>query len=230
MTSTNCRSCGSSQLHLVIDLGQQPLANNLLRPEDASKSEPKFPLDVHVCRDCWLMQITHLVPPVDLFTDYIYFSSFSDQLLRHARTAALRYIEEKRLGAGSLVVEVASNDGYLLKNFVQAGVPCVGFEPAANVAKVARAAGVETRCEFFGSHSSTALKHERGAADVILGNNVFAHAPDPNDFVAGLHALLKPDGWVVLEFPYGVEMIEKVEFDTIYHEHVFYFALSPLVP
>jgi SAM-dependent methyltransferase len=176
------------------------------------------------------MQITHIVPPVALFSDYVYFSSFSDHMLRHAREASLRYIAEKPLHAGSFVVEVASNDGYLLKNFVQAGVPCLGFEPAANIAPRAREIGVETRCEFFGEGTASALKAERGAADLILGNNVFAHAPDTNDFVAGLQSLLKPDGWVVLEFPYGVEMIEKVEFDTIYHEHVFYFTLTPLVP
>jgi SAM-dependent methyltransferase len=215
---------------MLLDLGRQPLANNLLNPEDVTKAEPKFPLALYLCTDCWLMQIAHIVPPVTLFSDYVYFSSFSDHMLQHARQAALRYIDEKPLNAGSFVIEVASNDGYLLKNFVQAGVPCLGFEPAANIAEVARANGVETHCEFFGERSATALKAERGAADLILGNNVFAHAPKTNDFVAGLHALLKPDGWVVLEFPYGVEMIDKVEFDTIYHEHVFYFTLTPLVP
>lgn len=231
MTSPSCLSCGSSSLQPIIDLGIQPLANNLLRAEDlATRPEPKFLLDVHVCTDCWLLQISHIVPPVDLFSDYVYFSSFSDHLLRHSRASALRYIEEKHLNADSFVIEVASNDGYLLKNFVQAGVPCLGFEPAANIAEVARANGVETHCEFFGEQSATALKGQRGPADLILGNNVFAHAPNTNDFVAGLHSLLKPDGWVVLEFPYGVEMIDKVEFDTIYHEHVFYFTLTPLIP
>jgi SAM-dependent methyltransferase len=215
---------------MLLDLGRQPLANNLLKPEDLAKPEPKFPLEVHLCTDCWLMQITHIVPPVTLFSDYVYFSSFSDHMLRHARESALRYMEEKPLNSGSFVIEVASNDGYLLKNFVQAGVPCIGFEPAANIAEVARANGVETHCEFFGERSAAALKTKRGAADLILGNNVFAHAPETNDFVAGLQVLLKPDGWVVLEFPYGVEMIDKVEFDTIYHEHVFYFTLTPLIP
>jgi SAM-dependent methyltransferase len=214
----------------VINLGSQPLANNLLNREDLGKSEPMFPLEVHVCTDCWLMQITHFVPPVALFSDYVYFSSFSDQMLLHARQASERYIVEKHLGTNSFVVEVASNDGYLLKNFVQAGVSCLGFEPAANIAEVARSNGIDTHCEFFGQASASALKTQRGAADVILGNNVFAHAPDTNDFVAGLHALLKPDGWIVLEFPYGVEMINQVEFDTIYHEHVFYFTLTPLIP
>lgn len=230
MSNISCRSCASTNLELVIDLGQQPLANNLLRQEDLTKEEPKFPLDVHVCKDCWLMQITHIVPPVTLFSDYIYFSSFSDQMLKHAREASLRYILEKQLGNSSFVIEIASNDGYMLKNFVEAGVPALGFEPAANVAEVARSNGVDTYCDFFGAASAKKLKDLRGPADLVLGNNVFAHAPDTNDFVSGLNIILKPTGWVVLEFPYGVEMIDKVEFDTIYHEHVFYFTLTSLIP
>ncbi len=225
-----CRSCGSTHSLPVIDLGLQPLANNLLRPEDLEKPEPRFPLAVFVCGDCWLMQITETVPPVDLFSDYIYFSSFSDAMLRHARAAVEKHIAEKKLGKDSFVIEIASNDGYLLKNFVQAGVPCLGFEPAANIAEVARKNGVETHCEFFGKDAASALRDQKGRADLILGNNVFAHAPDTNDFVAGVAELLKPDGWVVFEFPYGVEMIDKVEFDTIYHEHVYYFTLTPLIP
>ncbi|RBP36661.1 methyltransferase family protein [Roseimicrobium gellanilyticum] len=228
--TVSCRSCASTSLEKVIDLGLQPLANNLLRPENLNQPEPRFPLDVWVCTQCWLMQITHIVPPVTLFSEYVYFSSFSDHMLRHAREASLRYIEEKKLGAQSFVIEIASNDGYLLKNFVQAGVPCLGFEPAANIAEVARKTGVDTHCEFFGTESAAGVKSQRGSADLILGNNVFAHAPDTNDFVKGLATLLKPDGWIVLEFPYGAEMIEKVEFDTIYHEHVFYFTLLPLIP
>lgn len=226
----SCRSCASTSLDKVIDLGLQPLANNLLRPENLGQPEPRFPLDVWVCSQCWLMQISHIVPPVTLFSEYVYFSSFSDQMLRHAREASLRYIGEKKLGADSFVIEVASNDGYLLKNFVQAGVPCLGFEPAANIAEVARKNGVDTHCEFFGTESASGVKARRGGADLILGNNVFAHAPDTNDFVKGLATLLKPDGWIVLEFPYGADMIDKVEFDTVYHEHVFYFTLIPLIP
>jgi SAM-dependent methyltransferase len=224
-----CRSCGSTHSLPVIDLGLQPLANNLLRPEDIGKPEPRFPLAVFVCSDCWLMQITDTVPPVDLFSDYIYFSSFSDAMLRHAKAAVQKHIAEKKLGKDSFVIEIASNDGYLLKNFVDAGVPCLGFEPAANIAEVAQKNGVETHCEFFGQKTAAALREQKGRADLILGNNVFAHAPDTNDFVAGVAELLKPDGWVVFEFPYGVEMIEKVEFDTIYHEHVYFFTLTPLV-
>jgi len=225
-----CRSCGSTRSLPVIDLGLQPLANNLLRPEDLEKPEPRFPLAVFVCGDCWLMQITDTVPPVDLFSDYIYFSSFSDAMLRHAKAAVEKHIAEKKLGQDSFVIEIASNDGYLLKNFVAADIPCLGFEPAANIAEVARQNGVETHCEFFGQSTAAALREQKGGADLILGNNVFAHAPDTNDFVAGVAELLKPDGWVVFEFPYGVEMIDKVEFDTIYHEHVYYFTLTPLLP
>jgi SAM-dependent methyltransferase len=229
MAISQCRSCGSSDLSPVIDLGLQPLANNLLSPGDLQKIEPRFPLVVHVCSSCWLMQITHTVPPVNLFSDYVYFSSFSEHMLRHSREASLRYIREKNLSKDSFVVEIASNDGYLLKNFVRAGVPCLGFEPAANIAEVARRNGVETHCEFFGDETARALASERGKADLIIGNNVFAHAPNINDFICGLNSLLKHDGWIVLEFPYGMDMIDHVEFDTIYHEHVFYFTLAPLL-
>lgn len=228
--SLTCRSCGASNLDQVIDLGQQPLANNLLGVADLDRAEPFFPLEVWVCRSCWLMQIAHVVPPVALFSEYVYFSSFSDQMLQHASRAAVRYISEKKLSASSFVVEVASNDGYFLRNFVQGGVPCLGFEPATNIAAVAQQNGIETLNEFFGKESAGALAANRGQADLILANNVFAHAPDINDFVSGISVLLKQDGWAVIEFPYAMDMVEKVEFDTIYHEHVFYFTLAPLLP
>jgi SAM-dependent methyltransferase len=230
MSSITCRSCGSSRCHHSLDLGLQPLANNLLNPADLGKPEPKFPLRVFVCKDCWLFQIAEMVPPVELFSDYLYFSSFSDAMLSHAREAAHRYVSDYELGPQSLVVEVASNDGYLLKNFVAAGVPCLGVEPAANIAEVARKAGVDTIVEFFGAASAAKVAAERGRANLILGNNVFAHAPDINDFVAGIKNLLAPGGRAIIEFPHGAEMVEKNEFDTIYHEHVFYFTLTTLVP
>lgn len=225
-----CRSCGHAIGELILDLGIQPLANNLLRPEDLDQPEPRFPLRLGVCRSCWLLQILDLVPPVRLFTEYLYFSSFSDLMLKHAREAAERYIREFRLGASSLVIEIASNDGYLLKNFLAAGVPSLGIEPAANIAKVSREQGIDTVVEFFGGELAGRLKAEGRGADLILGNNVFAHVPNPNDFVAALRTLLKPGGRVVLEFPYALDFIEKNEFDTIYHEHVFYFSLTPLLP
>ena len=224
-----CRACGSPQGELILDLGIQPLANNLLRPEDLQKHEPKFPLRLAVCRDCWLMQILDTVPPVDLFSEYLYFSSFSSTLLQHAKAAEEKYLSEFRLSAQSLVVEIASNDGYLLQNFVGAGVPSLGIEPAANIAKVARERGVETINEFFGPELAQRLANQNRRADLILGNNVFAHVPDPNGFVSALAVLLKRDGSVVLEFPYGMDLIEHTEFDTIYHEHVFYFTLTPLM-
>jgi SAM-dependent methyltransferase len=227
--SFSCRACASSDGELVLDLGLQPLANNLLRAEDLGKPEPRFPLRLAVCHRCWLLQIVDLVPPVALFSEYLYFSSFSDAMLRHAKAATERYVAEFGLGADSFVVEVASNDGYLLQNFVARGVPCLGIEPAANIAAVARAKGVDTRAEFFGLKLAETLAAEGKQADLILGNNVFAHVPETNDFVAGLEALLRPGGQAVLEFPYGGDFIEHCEFDTIYHEHFFYFFLVPLL-
>jgi SAM-dependent methyltransferase len=229
-TNFQCRSCGGSHGTIILDLGRQPLANNLLRAEDIAKPEPKFPLRVAVCQSCWLLQILELVPPVQLFSEYLYFSSFSDALLRHSRAAVEKHIAEFGLNAQSHVVEIASNDGYLLQNFVAAKIPCLGIEPAANIAKVARENGIETLVEFFGQSLAQKLVAEKKPADLILGNNVFAHAPDTNDFVAGLKTLLKPSGRIVLEFPYGVDLIEHSEFDTIYHEHVFYFTLTALQP
>ncbi|MSU62677.1 MAG: methyltransferase domain-containing protein [Pedosphaera sp.] len=225
-----CRACASPNGLLVLDLGTQPLANNLLTPSDLGKPEPKFPLRVAVCTQCWLLQITEIVPPVALFSEYLYFSSFSDTLLGHAQDAAHRYLKEFALGAGSFVVEIASNDGYLLKNFQAASVPCLGIEPAANVARVAQEKGIDTISQFFGEETAKEVAATRGKADLILGNNVFAHAPAINDFVAGLSHLLKPDGTIILEFPYAADLIEHAEFDTIYHEHVFYFTLTALVP
>lgn len=224
-----CRSCGNTNAAPILDLGLQPLANNLLTPTDLAKYEPKFPLQLAVCQSCWLLQITNLVPPVELFSEYLYFSSFSDFMLRHARAACETYQNEFALNQKSFVVEVASNDGYLLQNFTRAGIPCLGIEPAGNIARVAQEKGIETLVEFFGRKVAGELAAQK-QADLILGNNVFAHAPDTNDFVAGLKTLLKPDGRIVLEFPYGVKFIEHTEFDTIYHEHVFYFTLTSLEP
>ena len=225
-----CRSCGEGDLRLVLDLGVQPLANNLLRSEDLGKEEPRFPLRLMICPDCRLMQIADLVPPLELFSEYLYFSSFSDTMLRHAREAVSGYVANFELGEKDLVVEIASNDGYLLQNFVERGVPCLGIEPARNIAEVSREKGIETVEEFFGLELAERLRSEGKGADLILGNNVFAHAPDTNDFTAGLKKLLNPGGRIVLEFPYAVDFLERCEFDTVYHEHVFYFAIEPLRP
>ncbi|MGB8354624.1 MAG: class I SAM-dependent methyltransferase [Chthoniobacteraceae bacterium] len=226
----HCRSCAGDQGINILDLGMQPLANNFLAPGDINKQEPKFPLDLAVCKTCWLMQITALVPPVELFSEYLYFSSFSDTMLRHAREAVSRYIKEFSLGRDSFAIEIASNDGYLLQNFLSAGIPCLGVEPAANIARVAQEKGIDTIVEFFGESCAKTLAAKKRKADLILGNNVFAHAPDTNDFVAGLKYLLNPQGRIVLESAYGVDMVDHVEFDTIYHEHVFYFSLTSLIP
>jgi SAM-dependent methyltransferase len=225
-----CRSCGDTHGRMILDLGEQPLANNLLSETDREKTEPRFPLRVFVCPRCWLVQITDIVPPVDLFCNYLYFSSYSDTMLRHAREAVAAHTADFNLGAESLVVEIASNDGYLLKNFVAAGIPSLGIEPAANIAAVARENGIETECEFFTRQLGETLRGAGRASDLILGNNVFAHAPDTNDFVAGLAELLKPGGAIVLEFPYAIDLFSGAEFDTIYHEHVFYFSLHALRP
>lgn len=230
ITNFTCRSCGDEHGELVLDLGNQPLANNLLNPDDLGKEEPHFPLRIFVCPDCWMIQITDTVPPVELFSDYLYFSSFSDTMLTHSREAVQEHIADFGLGKESHVVEIASNDGYLLKNFVEANIPCLGIEPALNIAKVAREAGIETISEFFTKTLAEQQSSAGRQADLILGNNVFAHVPDTNDFVSGLAALLKEDGRIAIEFPYAVDLFKGVEFDTIYHEHVFYFSLLALQP
>jgi SAM-dependent methyltransferase len=225
-----CRSCGSRHGRTILDLGVQPLANNLLKVTDLGRTEPRFPLVLALCESCWLLQITETVPPVELFSEYLYFSSFSDALLKHAAEAVQSHIRDAALTKDSFVVEIASNDGYLLKNFVAAGVPCLGIEPAGNIATVAIEKGIPTLNRFFGPELAAELAAEGRKADLILGNNVFAHVPDTNGFVAGLAALLKPEGRVVLEFPYACDLVEHLEFDTIYHEHVFYFTLTALQP
>ena len=226
----HCRSCGFTEGQLVLDLGIQPLANNLLRPSDEGRYEPRFPLRMAVCRSCWLLQITDIIPPVELFSEYLYFSSFSDALLRHAKLACQQHIAAEALGPDSFVVEIASNDGYLLRNFTAAGIPCLGIEPAANIARVAVEQGIPTLTRFFNRELALELAAQNRRADLILANNVFAHVPDINGFVAGLAALVKPEGRIVLEFPYACDLVEHLEFDTIYHEHVFYFTLTALVP
>ncbi|MEE2715410.1 MAG: class I SAM-dependent methyltransferase [Verrucomicrobiota bacterium] len=221
-----CRSCASCSTEEVINLGEQPLANNFLSPEFLELPEQRFPLGLVVCTECWMLQITDLVPPVDLFSQYVYFSSYSEAWVVHAAACAARYREEFSPGH---VVEIASNDGYLLRHFADHDISHLGIEPAANIAKIARTKGVETRVDFFSEKLARDLVSEH-SADLILANNVFAHVPDTNDFVAGLKVLLSADGYAVMEFPYAVEMIGQGEFDTIYHEHVFYFTLTSLEP
>jgi len=221
-----CRSCAACSAEEVVNLGSQPLANNFLSFKDLELAEPRFPLRLVVCTECWMLQITDLVPPVELFGDYVYFSSNSDSWVNHAAACAARYREEFN---PNHVVEIASNDGYLLRHFAGWDISHLGIEPAENIAVVARDNGIETRIEFFSEKLARDMVSER-SADLILANNVFAHAPDPNDFVAGLKVLLSAEGYAIMEFPYAVEMIGQGEFDTIYHEHVFYFTLTSLEP
>ncbi|MEL6891428.1 MAG: class I SAM-dependent methyltransferase [Actinomycetota bacterium] len=222
---TACRGCGSSELKQFLDLGETPLADAIVTADVVNDpaSEERFPLAVAFCPVCALVQITEDVEPEKLFVDnYLYFSSFSDHLLQHSRDHALGLIERQGLGADSLVVELASNDGYLLKNFVDAGVPAVGFDPAPDQAAAARELGIDHREEFFGLDAATRLRDERQPADVIIANNVMAHIPDPNDFVAGMAHLLADDGVITVENPSVWDLVERCAFDTIYHEHFFY--------
>jgi SAM-dependent methyltransferase len=228
MKATACRGCGRSGLEVVLDLGDMPLANAILEESDLGRPEPRYPLALAYCPDCWLVQITETVAPDLLFRDYTYFSSVSDAFVEHARGIAERLIAERSLGSDSLVVELASNDGYLLQHYARAGVPVLGIDPARNVAEVATARGVPTLAEFFTRDLADELAGSGRTADVIHANNVIAHVPDLNGFVAGIARILKPGGVAVIETPYLRELVERLEFDTIYHEHVFYHSLTAL--
>jgi SAM-dependent methyltransferase len=226
--AVRCRSCGGSTLDPILSLGTTPLANALLTEADLGKPEAKFPLDLVFCPACTLVQITEEVPPETMFSDYLYFSSFSDTMLKHAEAIATRLVTDKKLGKDSLVLEVASNDGYLLQFYAKAGVPVLGVEPAKNIAKVAEEKGIRTLVTFFGSEVAGELASRGERADVIHANNVLAHVPDLNGVVAGFATVLKDDGIAVIEAPYVKDFVEHCEFDTIYHEHLCYFSLTAL--
>jgi SAM-dependent methyltransferase len=223
-----CRACGRDDLRLILSLGCTPLANALLTVAQLDQPEPTYPLDLVFCPSCTLLQITETVPPEKLFREYLYFSSFSDTMLRSSQEIATRLIGSRRLDGQSLVVEVASNDGYLLQYYREAGVPVLGIEPAVNIAKVAEQRGIPTVCEFFGADLAQGIRAAGRRADVIHVNNVLAHVANLNSFVAGLAALLNDDGLAVIETPYVKEMITGTEFDTIYHEHLCYYSLTAL--
>lgn len=225
MTGQPCRFCGAPLAHGFADLGVTPLANSYVKPERASSPDAAYPLRVHVCAECWLVQAEAFASPEDIFSDYAYFSSFSETWVEHAHRFTLSATKRFGLTEKSHVIEVASNDGYLLRHFVAQGIPALGIEPAENVAEVARAAGVPTECRFFGRNTAEDLRQRGLLADLVVGNNVLAHVPDINDFVAGLAAILKPDGVVSLEFPHLLQLIAHVQFDTIYHEHFYYLSL-----
>lgn len=221
-----CRSCGSVRLDLFLPLGATPLANSLL-PAGTNGEAPRYPLTVMRCLDCSLVQLKEIVPPEDLFSNYLYFSSVSPAIVSHAEALANAVLASEQLGRSSLVVEIASNDGYLLQFFKRAGVPVLGIEPAQNIAQFAeREKGIPTLARFFGSDLAGELATQGRLADVILGNNVLAHVPDLSGFAAGVATLLKPAGAAVFEFPYLKDLLDDAEFDTIYHEHQCYFSLK----
>jgi hypothetical protein len=220
-----CRFCGTSFRHRVVDLGMSPLCESFLRADQLNQMEAFYPLHVWVCERCFLVQLEEYVTGEEIFTDYAYFSSFSDSWLNHARQYVEQMIGQLHLTTDSQVVEIASNDGYLLQYFVQQGIPALGIEPAANVAKVAESKGVPTLVKFFGVETAHELVESGRRADLILGNNVLAQVPDLNDFVGGLKILLAESGVITIEFPHLLRTIEGNQFDQIYHEHFSYFSL-----
>lgn len=223
-----CRSCDGMRFSPVLDLGATPLANALREASDTAEPEGRYPLRVVFCETCSLVQITETVPPEVLFSNYVYFSSFSDTAVASAKAIAERLVRSRKLGPDSLVMEVASNDGYLLRHYRDAGISVIGVEPAANIAAVAEKNGVRTRCAFFGADEGSKLASDGFRCDVFHANNVLAHVADLNGFVAGLKSVLKSDGIASIEVPYLGELIDKLEFDTIYHEHLCYFSATAL--
>ena len=220
---TACRACGGAISAMFCDLGATPLANDY--PPPGSAPLPRYPLAAVVCGTCRMVQLDHVVEAEAIFTDYAYFSSFSESWLDHAARYAAAMRERLSLGAQSFVVEIASNDGYLLRNFVTIGIPCLGVEPAANVAASAVAAGVPTEVRFFGQEAARDIVARRGPADLVIANNVLAHVPDVVDFAAGLAHLAGPRGVVTIEAPHLLSLVDGVQFDTIYHEHYAYWSL-----
>jgi len=223
-TTGACRFCGASHSHVVVDLGMSPLCESYLAADELDRMEPFYPLRVLVCEDCYLVQVKEYVSGEHIFTDYAYFSSYSDSWVDHARRYAKEMTERFSLGPASSVIELASNDGYLLRHFVERGIPCLGIEPARNVASVAESVGIPTLVAFFGRSVAERLAGEGIRADLIAANNVLAQVPDLNDFVSGIPLILAPEGVLTLEFPHLCRLIDGNQFDTIYHEHFSYFS------
>ena len=225
LENAHCRYCGNTLKYTFMDLGMSPLCESYVSLVDIDKMEPFYPLHAYVCEACFLVQLEEYVKPEDIFTEYAYFSSYSDSWVEHARRYTEKMVERFKLGRKSFVIEIGSNDGYLLQHFVRRGIPVLGIEPAANVAREAREKNVPTRVEFFGEKLGFDLASKKQKADLVVGNNVLAQAPRLNDFVRGLKIVLKTDGIITLEFPHLLRLIEENQFDTIYHEHFSYFSL-----
>jgi len=223
--SARCRFCDEPLTDVFVDLGMSPLSNSYLKASELDQAERFFPLSAMVCSSCFLVQLREYESPEDIFSDYAYFSSYSDSWLEHASRYTDMVTERFNLSKDSFVVELASNDGYLLKNFLEKDIPMLGIEPAENVAEVAIEKGIPTLMEFFGQQLAEKLASKNKRADLIIANNVLAHVPDINSFVGGIKALLKPEGVATLEFPHLLNLIRENQFDTIYHEHFSYFSL-----
>lgn len=220
-----CRLCGASLTRTFVDLGMSPLCESYVPADKLAAAEIFYPLHVYICDECLLVQLPVHVSGEEIFADYAYFSSYSESWVAHAKRYAGEMIARLGLGGGSLVTEVASNDGYLLRHFLAAGIPVLGVEPAANVAEAAIALGIRTEIEFLGAETGQAIADRHGRADLVVANNVFAHVPDIRGFAAGLRALVKDSGLITLEFPHLLRLIERRQYDTIYHEHFSYLTL-----
>ncbi|MBN1377794.1 MAG: methyltransferase domain-containing protein [Gammaproteobacteria bacterium] len=221
---SDCRYCGEPLKHTFVDLGMSPLCQTHITTEQLNHMEPFYPLHAYICERCLLVQLEEFVAPGDIFSEYAYFSSYSDSWVEHARQYVELVTERFGLNGSSQVVEIASNDGYLLQHFVKKNIPVLGIEPAANIARVAVEKGINTTVRFHGRDSAREIVAETGQADLVLGNNVLAHVPDLNDFVAGMKILLKEDGVITMEFPHLYRLMAENQFDTIYHEHFSYFS------
>ena len=224
MKQSKCRFCKNELKENFLDLGESPLSNSFLKKNELKKYERKFPLHAYVCRYCLLVQLEEFEAPKKIFSEYAYFSSFSKTWLMHAEKYVEKMIKKYRFDKNSTIIEIASNDGYLLQFFLKKNIPVLGIEPAKNVAQSARKKGIPTITKFFGQDTAKSLINNGKKADLIIGNNVLAHVPNLNDFVKGLKILLKPNGIITLEFPHILKLIQKKQFDTIYHEHFSYFS------
>lgn len=226
-TSGKCRFCHTPLEHTFVDLGMSPLCQDHVKPDELNSMGAFYPLHAYVCENCFLVQLEEFVAPSAIFNDYAYFSSYSDSWLQHAKRYADQVVTKFQISTTNLVAEIASNDGYMLQYFVEKGIPVVGIEPAANVAEYAVAKkGIRTETMFFGRDTATTLQSKYGKADLLIGNNVLAHVPDINDFVSGLKIFLNPTGLITMEFPHLLRLVERNQFDTIYHEHFSYLSFT----